>query len=64
MRVVNASWSSFIDVFGMRARDVEGARRIMVPDGRFYAMKGWKISGGSFTMESTCEPSPLGPLKR
>jgi hypothetical protein len=120
----------------MTARDVEGARRIMVPDGRFYAMEmrkpatalqsftneeyfgrlqrsqqtnreriwnpevrvhgliatvwapydfwtdgkfshcgidafdliktaeGWKISGGAFTMESTCEPSPLGPLKR
>ena len=119
----------------MTARDVEGARRIMVPDGRFYAMEmrkpttelqsftneeyfgrlqrskqtnrertwnpevrvhgliatvwapynfwtdgkfshcgvdafdliktadGWKISGGAFTMESKCEPSPLGPLK-
>jgi hypothetical protein len=120
----------------MTARDVEGARRIMVPDGRFYAMEmrkpvkelqsftneeyfgrlqrgkqtnrermwnpevrvhgliatvwtpydfwtdgkfshcgvdafdliktadGWKISGGAFTMESKCEPSPLGPLKQ
>ena len=26
--------------------------------------EGWKISGGAFTMESTCEPSLLGPLKR
>jgi hypothetical protein len=25
---------------------------------------GWKISGGTFTMESACEPSPLGPLKQ
>lgn len=120
----------------MTARDVEGARRIMVADGRFYAMEmrkpatplqsftneeyfgrlqrsqqtnreriwnpevrvhgliatvwapydfwtdgkfshcgvdafdlimtpdGWKISGGAFTMESTCAASPLGPLKR
>lgn len=24
---------------------------------------GWKIAGGVFTMEATCEPSPLGPLK-
>lgn len=120
----------------MAARDVEGARRVMVPDGRFYAMEmrgpttalqsftneeyfeqlrrsrqthreriwnpevrvhgliatvwapydlwtdgkfshcgvdafdliktaeGWKISGGAFTMESTCEPSPLGPLEQ
>ena len=23
---------------------------------------GWKISGGAFTMETKCEPSPLGPL--
>jgi Putative lumazine-binding len=25
--------------------------------------EGWKIAGGAFTMESKCEPSPLGPLK-
>ena len=25
---------------------------------------GWKISGGAFTLEATCEPSPLGPLKQ
>lgn len=25
--------------------------------------EGWKIAGGSYTIESTCEPSPLGPLK-
>jgi hypothetical protein len=120
----------------MTARDAEGARRIMVPDGRFYAMEmrkpttdpqsftneeyfgrlqrgkqtnreriwnpevrvhgliatvwapydfwtdgtfshcgvdafnliktadGWKISGGAFTMESKCEPSPLEPPKQ
>ena len=24
---------------------------------------GWKIAGGSYTVETTCEPSPLGPLK-
>jgi putative lumazine-binding protein len=24
---------------------------------------GWKITGGGFTMEAKCEPSPLGPLK-
>lgn len=131
---VLATIQTFFDT--MTARDVEGARRIMVPDGRFYAMEmrkpttdlrsftndeyferlqrsqrtnreriwnpevrvhgsiatvwapydlwtdgkfshcgvdafnliktaeGWKISGGAFTMESTCEPSPLGPLKQ
>jgi len=26
--------------------------------------EGWKISGGAFTLEATCEPSPLGPLKQ
>jgi hypothetical protein len=25
--------------------------------------EGWKISGGSYTLESKCAPSPLGPLK-
>jgi hypothetical protein len=25
---------------------------------------GWKLSGGAFTIEANCEPSPLGPLKR
>ena len=25
--------------------------------------EGWKIAGGSYTIESKCEPSPLGPLK-
>jgi len=25
--------------------------------------KGWKIAGGVYTLESKCEPSPLGPLK-
>lgn len=25
--------------------------------------EGWKIAGGSYTLESKCEPSPLGPLK-
>ena len=25
--------------------------------------KGWKIAGGTYTIESKCEPSPLGPLK-
>lgn len=25
--------------------------------------EGWKISGGSYTVEAKCEPSPLGPLK-
>ncbi len=120
----------------MTARDVEGARKILAPEGRFYAMdmrkpksdpltftneeyfgrlqkgkqtsreriwnpevrvhgliatvwapydlwtdgkfshcgidafdliktsEGWKISGGAFTMEAKCEPSPLGPLKQ
>ena len=24
--------------------------------------EGWKIAGGSYTIESKCEPSPLGPL--
>jgi hypothetical protein len=24
---------------------------------------GWKIAGGAFTMEATCAPSPLGPLR-
>ena len=119
----------------MTARDAAGARKIMIPEGRFFAMEmrkpnaapqsftneeyfarlqkgkatnreriwnpdvrvhgsiatvwapydfwtdgkyshcgvdafdliktadGWKISGGAFTMESKCEPSPLGPLK-
>ena len=119
----------------MTARDVDGARTIMMPEGRFYAMDlikpksspasftgeeyfarlqkqtqtyreriwnpevrvhesiaavwapydfwidgtfshcgidvfdliktadGWKISGGAFTMEAKCAPSPLGPLK-
>ena len=120
----------------MTARDVEGARKVMVAEGRFFAMdmrkpksdlqsfsneeyfarlqkskytsreriwnpevrvrgliatvwapydlwvdgkyshcgvdafdlikteEGWKIAGGAFTMEATCEPSPLGPLKQ
>ena len=26
--------------------------------------EGWKISGGVFTVEPKCEPSPLGPLKQ
>jgi hypothetical protein len=26
--------------------------------------KGWKIAGGSYTLEDKCEPSPLGPLKQ
>jgi hypothetical protein len=120
----------------MTARDVDGARKIMMAEGRFYAMDlqkpqsnpqsftgeeyfarlqkqtqtyreriwnpdvrvhesiaavwapydfwidgkfshcgidifdlaktpegGWKITGGGFTMEAKCEPSPLGPLK-
>jgi hypothetical protein len=120
----------------MTARDVEGARKIMTPEGRFHVMEmrkpgsvpssftnedylgrmakstrqhreriwnplvqvhgpiatvwapydfwtdgkfshcgvdafdliktaeGWKIAGGAFTLEATCEPSPLGPLKQ
>ena len=120
----------------MTAKDVEGTRKIMTTDGRFYAMDlrtperspqsftgeeyfarlqkqqqtqreriwnpevrvhdsiasvwapydfwidgkfshcgidlfdlirtadGWKISGGAFTMEAKCAPSPLGPLKQ
>jgi hypothetical protein len=26
--------------------------------------EGWKIAGGVYTIESKCEPSPLGPLKQ
>ncbi|HYE89130.1 MAG TPA: nuclear transport factor 2 family protein [Vicinamibacterales bacterium] len=26
--------------------------------------EGWKIAGGVYTVETTCEPSPLGPLKQ
>jgi hypothetical protein len=120
----------------MTARDVEGSRKILVPQGRFHAMdmrkpktdprafsneeyfaqlqerkqtmreriwnpevrvhgliatmwapydfwidgkyshcgidafdlirteEGWKIAGGTYTIESTCPPSPLGPLKQ
>lgn len=120
----------------MTARDVEGARKILQPQGRFHAMRmrdgrpdvrafaneeyfadlqsskqrmqeriwnpevritgpiatvwapydfwidgklshcgtdafdliktedGWKIAGGVYTVESTCPPSPLGPLKQ
>jgi hypothetical protein len=119
----------------MTARDVEGAREILMPQGRFHAMSmrdgkpdtrafsneeyfsilqsekrtlrermwnpevrvhgliatvwapydfwidgkfshcgidafdliktedGWTIAGGTYTVESKCEPSPLGPLK-
>ena len=25
---------------------------------------GWKIAGGVYTLENTCAPSPLGPLKQ
>lgn len=25
--------------------------------------EGWKIAGGTYTIDSKCEPSPLGPLK-
>ena len=25
--------------------------------------EGWKLAGGTYTIESQCEPSPLGPLK-
>jgi hypothetical protein len=117
----------------MTARDIEGAREILVPQGRFHAMragaeprslsneeylaqlqaskqtmreriwnpevrvhgsiatmwapydfwidgkfshcgidafdlikteKGWQIAGGAYTLESKCQPSPLGPLKQ
>lgn len=120
----------------MTAKDVEGARKILMPQGRFHAMRmrdgkpdprafsneeyladlqaskqtmreriwnpevrvygliatmwtpydfwidgkfshcgidafdlikteeGWKLAGGTYTVESTCEPSPLGPLKQ
>lgn len=116
----------------MTAKDIDGAREILVPQGRFHAMRagaeprslsneeylaqlqaskqtmreriwnpevrvhgsiatmwapydfwidgkyshcgvdafdlikteeGWKIAGGTYTIESKCEPSPLGPLK-
>ncbi len=117
----------------MTARDVEGARAILVPQGRFHAMRsgkpepgalsneeylaqlqaskqtmreriwnpevrihgriatvwapydfwidgkyshcgvdafdlikteaGWKLAGGTYTVEEKCAPSPLGPLK-
>jgi hypothetical protein len=125
---------TFIDT--MTARDVEGARTILVPQGRFHVMdmskpkseprsfsneeyfaqlqaskqtmreriwnpevrvhgpiatmwapydfwidgklshcgvdafdliktsEGWKIAGGTYTIESGCPPSPLGPLKQ
>jgi hypothetical protein len=125
---------SFFDT--MTARDVEGARKILQPQGRFHAMRmrdgkpdarafsneeyfatlqagdqkmrermwnpevrvhgliatvvapydfwidgklshcgidafdlikteeGWKLAGGVYTIESKCEPSPLGPLKQ
>ena len=26
--------------------------------------QGWRISGGTYTIEAKCEPSPLGPLKQ
>lgn len=26
--------------------------------------EGWKLAGGVYTLESKCEPSPLGPLKQ
>lgn len=26
--------------------------------------EGWKLAGGSYTLEEKCEPSPLGPLKQ
>jgi Putative lumazine-binding len=26
--------------------------------------EGWKITGGVYTVESKCQPSPLGPLER
>jgi hypothetical protein len=116
----------------MTAKDIDGAREILVPQGRFHAMragaeprslsteeylaqlqaskqtmreriwnpevrvhgpiatmwapydfwidgkfshcgidafdvikteKGWKLAGGTYTIESKCEASPLGPLK-
>ena len=25
--------------------------------------EGWKLAGGTYTVESKCEPSPLGPLR-
>jgi len=25
--------------------------------------EGWRIAGGTYTVEASCEPSPLGPLK-
>ena len=130
---VMKTMQAFFDT--MTARDVDGARKILVPQGRFHAMntskpggepqslsseeyfaqlqqsnqtmreriwnaevrihgpiatvwapydfwiggkyshcgidafdlvkttEGWKISGGVFTMEATCAPSPLGPPK-
>ena len=118
----------------MTAKDVEGARKILAPQGRFHAMRmrdgdirsfsneeyfaqlqsekrtfrermwnpevrvhgpiatvwtpydfwidgkfshcgidafdliktkdGWQLSGGNYTLEDKCEPSPLGPLKQ
>ena len=26
--------------------------------------QGWRIAGGTYTIENKCEPSPLGPLKK
>ena len=26
--------------------------------------EGWKLAGGAYTIETKCEPSPLGPLKQ
>ena len=26
--------------------------------------EGWKIAGGTYTVEAKCDPSPLGPLKQ
>jgi len=99
----------------MASKDLPGAERVVMPEGRFYSVRqqdgrpvmrtftnqqyledlpgrtqavrermwdpevrhcgidafdlvktdsGWKIAGGTYTVEGNCPPSPLGPLKQ
>src|SRR5688500_20238867 len=45
-------------------RDVKFSHCRIDPFDLIKSDEGWKISGGSYTLESKCDPSPLGPLKQ